>query len=469
MLFWYSLLICIVFRCFFDFGGVYLLFWSVVLFFSLKKFISLLFRIEFSTALDTVMNFEGNANSSQIVACCTFAEKINEELLVAQIKQRVFLHKYYEKLQKIFVSKYGLHYWKKASNFSVDDHIEVLDVKFSRFDEILEFMNRHASEIKFAKEIPAWKIFIANNLPDNQSAIIVKIHHSMADGLSLMSFLLNLGDSKEYGLIKLPKIKPWEWIFVYLFAFFQLFAFFKEAFSRKADNHGFKSEKLTEKKNSYCSFSFDLKAIKNYAIENGISVNDVLLTLLTKALNSYHKRKSNKRIEHLSLMVAASVLPMPARNIKYPLTNNVSFLAQDLRSEESEKFIETAKFYHDSLKKSKSSSKIYLQKYGGELIFNFIHSSVYKFLVNYLMKFHSVIYTSVPGPTTEISLFNYNVKEIFFIVSTFGQVKIITNLFTYNNKFNFACFADDSTGINCKELVGEFTMQYNQMFNHINK
>lgn len=416
------------------------------------------------------MNFGDTINSSQIVVCCTFAEKINEDFVVSQIKNRVFIHKYYEKLQKIYVSKYGLHYWKKTSNFSLDDHIEILDVQFSKYDEILEFMNKHVSEIKFARDIPPWKIFIAKNLHDNQSAIIFKIHHSIADGLSIMSFILNLGDSKEYGLIKIPKITSWEWIFIYFSAFFQIFIFFKDLFSRRTNDNSFKSEKLTNKKNSYCSSSLDLKSIKNYSIENGISVNDVFLTLLSKALNNYHKRKFNKNLDNFSLMVAASVLPMPSRNIKYPLTNNVSFLVQDLSFEDSEKFVETAKFYHESLKNSKSSSTIYLQKYGGELIFNFTHSSLYKFIMNYITSLHSMIYTSVPGPTTEISLFNYNVKDICFIVSTIGQVKTIINLFTYNNKFSFACFTDDSTGINCKELVGEFTKLYNHLFiDSINK
>ena len=53
-------------------------------------------------------------------------------------------------------------------------------------------------------------------------------------------------------------------------------------------------------------------------------------------------------------------------------------------------------------------------------------------------------------------------KSYFFFVSSAGKMAMIFNVFTYNDKFNLAGLVDESTGVNCKELMEDFVNLLNE-------
>jgi len=79
-----------------------------------------------------------------------------------------------------------------------------------------------------------------------------------------------------------------------------------------------------------------------------------------------------------------------------------------------------------------------------------------KSLLDKLTKAHSAVYTSVPGPTSAISLFGHDVKDLFFFVTANSESALLFNVLTYNERFTFAGMADNATGIDCKVLIQEF-------------
>ena len=415
MLFIYSgFLICIL-NFFFELSIYYLFPITIIIFFLTKFLLSSFFDITIATALDASVSIEIPQNSSYIVSCCTIDEKINVVAVMKQIKERAFIHPYYEKLKKIYCNKFGIYYWKKVKNFNIDDHIEVLNNVFPDYDSLYKFMGSHVSDIKFEKTKPNWKIFIVANFLNNQSALIMKIHHGISDGLSLMNYLLILGDTKEYQLLHIPKIKYWQWIFIYLMGFLDMLKFIKKIFTKKIDNNCFKENALTGKKNCYCTPTMDLKIIKTYAKTLGVSINDILMGLLAKTLRNYHNRKFNKDLKEFSLMIAASLIPMPKKGDINPLCNNVNILSENLYFDEPhDTFSHYIKQCHLVFKHMKSSYSIYYQHLCAELNYLFFPMKTMQYNLELLTNSHTAAYTSVPGPTTPISIFGYDVKELFF-------------------------------------------------------
>lgn len=464
MLFWYSLLLSFIIQyILIDFGNFYLFALAFFLFILSKLLLPILFNIEFAAPLDTIIHFENPYNFSYIIACCKIDGGINTETMIKEIKTRTFIHPYYNKLKKILISRFGVYYWKECENFSVNNHIEVLNFELKNDDELYEFMNTHISEIKFPNERPKWKIFIAPNLPNKTSGIIIKIHHGITDGLSLMSYLLNLGDSKEYALINLKKIKPWQYIPIFLFGFIGASRFLMDLIRRRKNVNCFTEKQMTGKKNSYCSNPLALQPIKNYCKLNDVSLNEIFLAMLSVAVANYHQKEFSHNLNEFSVMIAASLVPIAKKNEFIPLTNKTTFLYQDFIFREEDKILDLAREYHKSLENSKKSNSIYFQTLGGKFIHEFLFSYFNEFLMNYITGLYSGIFSSVPGPTTQISLFGYDVKDVFFFVSTPGCNRNVFNILTYNNQFNFGCFTDESTGIKSKELVQEFTRIANNL------
>ena len=83
-------------------------------------------------------------------------------------------------------------------------------------------------------------------------------------------------------------------------------------------------------------------------------------------------------------------------------------------------------------------------------------------MMKYITSTYSAIYTSVPGPMTPITLFGYEIKEIFLVVSGLGMMRMLFNIFTYNDGFTLACLMDESVGIKSKEFVEEFSRLFQE-------
>ena len=399
-------------------------------------------------------------NRSHIVSCCLTPEKIDVEDVIKIIKERAFLQKSHEKLKMIFTSRLGVQYWRKDPNFSLNDHIEVVDRKFSNLDELNDFLHMHAAEVNFPQKQPEWRFFILPNCPENQSGFVMKIHHSLGDGLSLMNYAFNLGDTKEYKLIEMKKFSRCQKLLIYIIGIWEALKFAKVVFGRKKDSNNFMKKPMTGKKSSYGSCGFDMRSIKNFAKTNGYSVNDVFLALLSKTFQRYHQRVYNEELKQCSIMIAASTRPMPLKGEVYPLENKISFLPQDLYFDENlEKCINR---YNKNIKSSKLSYGIYIQQLAAKIFYHLSLRSLNEFFMKYITGTYSAIFTSVPGPITPITLFGYEIKDIFFVVSGIGMMRIICNILTYNGRVSMAILADESTGINCKEFVEEFAKVFEE-------
>ena len=312
-------------------------FWSFIilcsnnfLFILSRYLLFYIFDIEIASSLDAATSIENPENASYIVSFSTIDGKLDIPFIIVKIKERAFIHPYYNKLKKLFKINLGVCYWQTDPNFCLDNHIEIIEKNFQNNDEVYEFMTHHAGQERFPKNIPNWKIFILPNMPENKGGLMMKIHHGMADGLSLMSYLLILGDSKEYDLVKMPKISNWQWVIIYVLGFVELIKFSKKLNAKKVDDNCFRQIKLSGKKNCYYSSSFYLKILKTYAKTIGVSINDVILALMAKSLRNYHNNKFNKDLKEFSMMIAASVVPMPKTNEIIPLANSECIISKSL-------------------------------------------------------------------------------------------------------------------------------------------
>lgn len=457
MLFLYCSALLFVLKIWLDFNFFSYLFAVIICFSLSKKILYVFFDIEVASSLDVGTSIASENNSSYIIPYCTIDQQIDIPKIIKLIKERVFIHPHYQKLKKIFYTKYGICYWKRDPNFRIENHYEVIEQSFSHPEEIYKFVGRHLSHENQIKNQPKWKIYILPNLPDNKKGLMMKIQHGLADGLSLMNFLLVLGDSKEYETIHLSKIKRWQWIIIYALGLYDMVKFIRKIVSKKKDQNCFDNSSLCGNRNCYSTPRLDLNIIKSYSKTLNVSINDVLLALLALAIRNYHKEHFQKDLKEFSLMIAASLVPMPEKGEILPLSNNMNVILQKLHFDEKEdSFPEYVKKCHSIMIKVKKSYSIYFQHLFSELNNLFLHYIIQNKLLNMLTQNNSAVYTSVPGPTTSISLFGYDINELCFFVNPNGKMGILFNTLTYNQGFKMAATADDSTGMDCKKFIQEF-------------
>jgi WS/DGAT/MGAT family acyltransferase len=92
------------------------------------------------------------------------------------------------------VFRLGPPHWSADPNFDLSYHVRRLRVPApGDFDGVLE-LARTAAMAGFDRARPLWEYTVVEGLADGRSAMIIKVHHSMTDGIGGLAILMKLLD-----------------------------------------------------------------------------------------------------------------------------------------------------------------------------------------------------------------------------------------------------------------------------------
>ncbi len=84
--------------------------------------------------------------------------------------------------------------WVPATNFSVDDHYHYDDLGGSAERGDVLARAQHWVRQPFDRSRPLWQLGIFSGLADGRGALVLKLHHAIADGVGLMLMLAAMAD-----------------------------------------------------------------------------------------------------------------------------------------------------------------------------------------------------------------------------------------------------------------------------------
>ena len=382
------------------------------------------------------------------------------------------------KLKQNFGSFIGVGFWKKFEGFSIKDHIEMVEANMSQ-DEIYEFMNQHANKIAFEPGRPKWKVFIFKDLMD-RDILVWKLHHSLGDGISIISAMLYLGNCQNLKTVRISK--PKRSIQGILWGIPQMISFFANLLVLPVartlmDCHRTKGEILC-----YRSKNLDLRELKYFARTNKLLLNDVIITLISSTFHKFYQHKFKEKLEYLKIFIAASLRKIPQESGSLPLSNEINFFVQKLEEKESKpqpqqknhkinlnpkkvpeqqvafgsNFLQKALFYHSELNKLKSSLVLMLQSFLTTFIYSFFPIACTQFLINFITKKIFVVFSSLPGPIEKIKLYGKEVEDVFFFVNGLQNMRIMLNVMSYDGNINLGVTSDCESGVEAKKFVKVF-------------
>lgn len=103
-------------------------------------------------------------------------------------------------------------YWQKDPTFAVSHHLDVVLDRFDR-EQLQEWVSARINE-PLPLYRPAWKFWLAPNA-DGGAAVLLRLHHCYADGLSLQSVFSKLCPASprqypaKYGAPEVPRLGRW--------------------------------------------------------------------------------------------------------------------------------------------------------------------------------------------------------------------------------------------------------------------
>ena len=155
-------------------------------------------------------------------------------------------------------------------------------------EELYKILSHHLSVVDdFKENQPVWKFILVPKLKKKESAIIIKIRHCYGDGISIMTYLMNVGDCKNFKTIRMPPKNVFKFFLILSFGIFKFpFTFLSLLFRKKKINF-LHNGKISKEKIIYCSDSMNFEKVKAFSKKNKISINDLFITALTKSLKEY--------------------------------------------------------------------------------------------------------------------------------------------------------------------------------------
>jgi diacylglycerol O-acyltransferase / wax synthase len=391
------------------------------------------------------LRMEHSTNPMMITVVLQFDGRINYERLIATLD--VSLGRYRRFRQRIVRPRQILSrpYWEDDPDYRVEDHVERLDLRLPADDAALEEMINRKMNTPLEFAHPLWKVTLADNHPDG-SIIIVRVHHCIADGISLMQVLLQMTQTSSEAAANPASVanpnraehpaNPGEPLpnasrgasarkptFIAITA-----AIARIIFRRPDPPSMFKGQLGVIKKVAW-SEPFSVPEIKKIAHYRHATVNDVMSAVAAGAIQRYMKLHNGHRNRNLRAFILVN---LRGREFDEELGNKFGlvFLTLPLDREGPMDLLDGIKSGMDSLKASAEYAGTYLILH----ILGLMPEWIEHLAVRILDTKGTFVVTNVPGPRGLLFLAGAPIGSIKGWVPQSGRIGVGLSFISYNDQ-----------------------------------
>ena len=166
------------------------------------------------SAVDTAwLRMDSDKNLMMIVGVYEFEGKLDEVRLRELLRERLLTHRRFR--SRVVRDAIG-SYWEECEDLDLDEHLVRRKLPGKGTEEDLKKLVGELASTRLAADKPLWQMQLIENYRGGQ-ALVVRIHHCIADGIALVGVLLSLtSDEKAVDAErvrrsangKLPRLQP---------------------------------------------------------------------------------------------------------------------------------------------------------------------------------------------------------------------------------------------------------------------
>lgn len=398
------------------------------------------------------LRMESQTNPMMITVLIRFAGQINYDHLVAELETAV---KRFRRLrQRIVRPRQFLRrpYWEEIPTFKAEDNIERMALPEPAGEEAVAKLVNEKMNTLLDFAYPLWKITLVDNHPAG-SFIIVRVHHCIADGISLVRVLSTLthpsgelsvakasvndlkqaenqpgitaaptpasitgSSSRPRALIRAPN------------AFDMIAAIFRILF-RSADPPTILKGPLGRVKRAVWSEPFSVSEIKKIAQYKQATINDVVMAVSTGAIQRYMQLHGDHRTHNLRAFILVNLRGL---HFDDELGNNFGLVFLDLPLDRQQPLdrLDGVKQGMDTLKASAEYAATYLILNLLGMLPNWIEQLATRFLDTK----GTVVATNVPGSRHELVMADAPIQSMIAWVPQSGRIGVGLSFVSYNSQ-----------------------------------
>ena len=432
---------------------------------------------------------EHPTNPMMITVVLKFKGQINYDRLITDLD---VTFKRYRRFRQRIVRPDKLFqrpYWDDVPSFRVEDHVELMDLPLPADDMAVEELinQKMNTDLDFAH--PLWKLTLVNNHPDG-SIIIVRVHHCIADGISLMQVFLQLthasteapGDNQyrdehqtqrtpasmqtaPQGTSTISTVNPGDPVpktggrTLYRNpGITDMIAALARILFRSPDPPTILKGPLGRVKKAVGSEPFSLPEIKKIAQYKQATINDVLMAVASGAIRRYMDLHG----DHRELTIRAFIMVnLRGQTLDEELGNKFGlvFLNLPINREQSLERLEAVKSGMDRLKASAEYAVTYIILN----VLGFLPEWIEHLATRFLDTKGTVVATNVPGPRNQLYLADAPIQSIIGWVPQSGRIGVGLSIISYNNQIVVGLNVDAGLIPDPDKFLELFTEEYKSL------
>ena len=355
-------------------------------------------------------------------------------------------------------------YWEPDPAFDIARHIVPVRVAgLSTTEQLQQYIGSEASA-PLPTDRPPWQFQFIEQFGTDASAVLGRIHHSIGDGMALVSVIFALMEemtaehemapargairpaagARGQGLLKAASIP------------FAAPGILVKRLLWRPDRHALHGAKVSGKKQVAWAAPFDLAVIKAARVRLDATVNDVLMAMVTGALSRYLSRHAGQIVEKLHIS-----MPVNVRAAHEPLKLENRFAAVPLELpagiEQIGERVRAVKVQMDALKQSVVPIVVYgIQR----AMLTLLPQAVSRGLIDFLANKCTAVVTNVPGPQRDLTLAGRRVRSLMFWVPQRADIGVGISILSFAGCVQIGVLADTELVPDVRDLIRAFEEEF---------
>ena len=353
------------------------------------------------------------------------------------------------------------YFFQEDKSFRIENHVFKWEgeVPCSK-DELAAIVSKLSNE-PFPDGRPPWYYCcVPTNFGDNDMAIVFRMSHSMADGVSLVRFLVNKLPDQATPEKELQKFSATGRSLLLAKALLNTPRYLLKLLLQFADQSILHGPDISGVKKVTWHEEVKLQLIKQIKTATGTTVNDVLTSCLSLALRRYFQRKGVANPDDFTASVPVDVRSSKSRKLSLENKFSLVFPKLAVATEGVLKQLYETKARMDEFKVSgdplSSAAVIFLSN---ELCPEFLIFKINTFLSQKV----SCVLSNVPGPQHMLTVKGRHIKYMTFWSPQRDNIGVGLSIFTYAGKVIVGVQGDATVLSDPEIITEEFGNAVNEM------
>ncbi|XP_028398590.1 uncharacterized protein LOC114522161 [Dendronephthya gigantea] len=352
------------------------------------------------------------------------------------------------------------YFLKDPDSLDIADHIYAYSGPAPKSHEEMESLISTLSAKDFTFESPPWQFIIIPKTYDRNEAIILfRLHHGMADGVSLTRFLLEQFPDKPLPENKLLKYSAVNRKWIYLNGLLAGSRILVEKLFSTPDCSIIHGPPLKGVKKMSWSQPISLQVIKKIKNHTGTTVNDIMMACVSMSFHDYFRAHGVSNPPDVTITVPVDVRP---KGQPLELENNFAVVTLKLPVSE-EGALENLYATKRHMDEIKHSGEAFVLAIAGNLTVEYIPEFLTKLWNVPIANKHSFVMSNVPGSQEQFSICGHKVTQIFFAPPQRNLVGIGVGIYSYAGEFSIGVQSDLNCMTDPKWIVKAFESRLAQL------